>query len=93
MSDAGKETLATRLVKEGQSTLEQLQRWGTDLLEAMAYLVDVKGVFHRDIKPPNLLLDARGNAWVTDFGLAKCAEGGEEDLTGYGEVPGSDATG
>lgn len=54
MSDAGKETLATRLVKEGQSTLEQLQRWGTDLLEAMAYLVDVKGVFHRDIKPANL---------------------------------------
>ncbi|QOT17924.1 BREX system serine/threonine kinase PglW [Paenarthrobacter sp. YJN-5] len=54
MSDAGKETLASRLVKEGQSTLEQLQRWGTDLLEAMAYLVDVKGVFHRDIKPANL---------------------------------------
>ncbi|MFI9487358.1 BREX system serine/threonine kinase PglW [Promicromonospora sp. NPDC052451] len=54
MSDAGKETLATRLVKEGQSTLEQLQRWGTDLLEAMAYLVDVKGIFHRDIKPANL---------------------------------------
>jgi serine/threonine protein kinase len=54
MSDAGKETLATRLAKEGQSTLEQLQRWGTDLLEAMAYLVDTKGVFHRDIKPANL---------------------------------------
>ncbi len=54
MSDAGKETLATRLAKEGQSTLEQLQRWGTDLLEAMAYLVDVEGVFHRDIKPANL---------------------------------------
>lgn len=54
MSDAGKETLATRIAKEGQSTLEQLQRWGTDLLEAMAYLVDVEGVFHRDIKPANL---------------------------------------
>lgn len=54
MSDAGKETLATRLAKEGQSTLEQLQRWGTDLLEAVAYLVDAQGVFHRDIKPANL---------------------------------------
>jgi eukaryotic-like serine/threonine-protein kinase len=34
-------------------------------------------VLHRDIKPPNLLLDALGNVWVTDFGLAKL-EGGED---------------
>jgi len=36
-----------------------------------------QGVFHRDIKPPNLLLDARGNVWVTDFGLAKFEEGAD----------------
>ena len=53
LSDAGKETLAVRLAKEGRSTLGQLQQFGGDLLDAMAYL-ETKGFFHRDIKPANL---------------------------------------
>jgi serine/threonine protein kinase/WD40 repeat protein len=44
------------------------------------------GVLHRDIKPPNLLLDALGNVWVTDFGLAKMVESDDtshsQDLVG-----------
>lgn len=53
LSDAGTETLATRLAKEGRSTLGQLERFGSELLEAMAFLYE-KGIFHRDIKPANL---------------------------------------
>ncbi|TCC18666.1 BREX system serine/threonine kinase PglW [Kribbella sindirgiensis] len=53
LSDAGKETLATRLAKEGRSTIGQLEQLGGQLLEAVSYL-ESQGIFHRDIKPANL---------------------------------------
>jgi hypothetical protein len=40
------------------------------------------GVVHRDIKPGNLLLDNRGNLWVTDFGLAQFHTDAELTRTG-----------
>jgi tetratricopeptide (TPR) repeat protein len=54
--------------------------------EALAH-AHAQGVLHRDVKPANLLLDAQGAVWVTDFGLAKLE--GSDDLTGEGEVPGT----
>lgn len=49
-----------------------------------------QGVVHRDIKPENILLDEEGNAYLTDFGIAKdlLRPAGE---TGEGAVFGSPA--
>jgi serine/threonine protein kinase len=40
------------------------------------------GILHRDVKPANLLVDVRGNLWVTDCGLARLGDDASLTMTG-----------
>ena len=48
----------------------QVAELGTQVARALQF-AHSRGVIHRDIKPANLLLDDKGDVWVSDFGLAK----------------------
>jgi WD40 repeat protein/serine/threonine protein kinase len=66
--------------------LQSVARIGIQVAEALEY-AHQQGILHRDIKPSNLLLDALGQIWVADFGLAKAQD--SDELTRTGDIVGT----
>jgi serine/threonine protein kinase/formylglycine-generating enzyme required for sulfatase activity len=61
-------TLAQRIAN-GRPSLEDAVNLLATVSDAIHY-AHLRGVFHRDIKPGNILLDTEGKPYVADFGLA-----------------------
>ncbi len=72
----------------GRPFFQAVARLGIQAAEALEYAHSL-GVVHRDIKPANLLLDTRGEVWVTDFGLARIQAEAGLTLTLTGDVLGT----
>lgn len=65
----------------GRMPLGELTRILNDALAGLSY-AHTEGVIHRDLKPSNILLTKRGQAVLTDFGIAQILGGTQYTVSG-----------
>jgi serine/threonine protein kinase len=68
------------ILKDGALPLHEVRRIMTAVAAALDY-AHKQGVLHRDVKPSNIILDANGTPYLTDFGLARIAQAGEATMS------------
>ena len=66
------EDLASLLRRIGRLPADKALEIARDLSAGLAAAHDL-GILHRDLKPANVMIDGRGRARITDFGLAALA--------------------
>jgi len=75
------EDLASLLSRIGHLPPDKAVDLARDLCAGLQAAHD-RGVLHRDLKPANVMVDGRGRARLTDFGLAVEQEGAPHDTAG-----------
>jgi serine/threonine protein kinase/Flp pilus assembly protein TadD len=72
---------STERLPRNRAYFRRVAEWGIQAAEALEHAHGV-GIVHRDVKPANLMVDGRGNVWVTDFGLAQVQSDARLTMTG-----------
>ncbi|MFJ9026408.1 serine/threonine-protein kinase [Streptomyces sp. NPDC102259] len=73
-------TLKARIA-EGTLPCEDTAALGAGLAQALAHAHEA-GIVHRDVKPSNILLDASGRPYLTDFGISRLVDATTRTATG-----------
>ncbi|MDR0814178.1 MAG: serine/threonine protein kinase [Bacteroidales bacterium] len=80
------ETLESILKRDGVLPVKKVLDIAVQTLDGLQHAHD-KGIFHRDMKPANLMLSTDGTVKIMDFGIARIA--GNSRLTRDGRVTGT----
>ena len=59
-----------KIKEEGKFSTEESLQIISDLLDILEF-AHQKGIYHRDIKPGNIMVDKKGQVKIIDFGIAK----------------------
>ncbi|MGB8213671.1 MAG: protein kinase [Anaerolineales bacterium] len=79
--DTLKAYLNSLRVRGERLPLGEMVRIFTDVLSGLAY-AHGEGIIHRDLKPANIMLTRRGQAVLTDFGIAQIVGGTQYTVSG-----------
>lgn len=85
------DTLAKLRVLQPNKVFEprQVTRWVAQMVEGLSYAHRNAKIAHRDLKPPNLIINSQGDLKIMDFGIARSIQDSMSRVTIAGNSTGT----